>query len=57
MVSVFSPEKDWISNETLKLFTDSSGNPELGCGVYFNGLCAQLRWPHPWRISHLMKNM
>jgi hypothetical protein len=21
-----------------KLFTDSSGNPELGCGVYFNGL-------------------
>ena len=51
----FLPEKDWISNETLKLFTDSSGNPELGCGVYFNGLCAQLRWP--WRISHLMKNM
>jgi hypothetical protein len=43
MVSVFSPEKDWISNETLKLFTDSSGNPELGCGVYFNGLWAQLR--------------
>jgi hypothetical protein len=45
MVSVFSLEKDWISNETLKLFTDSSGNPELGCGVYFNGLWAQLRWP------------
>ena len=41
----FFPEKDWISNETLKLFTDSSGNPELGCGVYFNGLWAQLRWP------------
>jgi hypothetical protein len=55
MVSVFSLEKDWISNETLKLFTDSSGNPELGCGVYFNGLWAQLRWP--WRNSHLMKNM
>jgi hypothetical protein len=55
MVSVFSQEKDWISNETLKLFTDSSGNPELGCGVYFNGLWAQLRWP--WRNSHLMKNM
>ena len=55
MVSVFSQEKDWISNETLKLFTDSIGNPELGCGVYFNGLWAQLRWP--WRNSHLMKNM
>jgi hypothetical protein len=55
MVSVFSQEKDWISNETLKLFTDSSGNPELDCGVYFNGLWAQLRWP--WRNSHLMKNM
>ena len=51
----FFPEKDWISNETLKLFTDSSGNPELDCGVYFNGLWAQLRWP--WRNSHLMKNM
>jgi hypothetical protein len=34
----FFAEKDWISNETLKLFTDSSRNPELGCGVYFNGL-------------------
>jgi hypothetical protein len=42
----FFPEKDWISNETLKLFTDSSGNPELDCGVYFNGLWAQLRWPY-----------
>lgn len=54
---MFFPEKDWISNETLNLFTDSSGNPELGCGVYFNGLWAQLRWPDSWRNSHLMKNM
>ena len=36
--SVFFRRKNWISNETLKLFTDSSRNPELGCGVYFNGL-------------------
>ena len=25
------------SDETLNLFTDSSGSAELGCGAYFNG--------------------
>jgi hypothetical protein len=31
----YIPEKTWLSNDTLEMFTDSSGNPELGCGAYF----------------------
>ena len=30
-------ESEWQSNEYLKLFTDSTGNPELGCGAYWEG--------------------
>jgi hypothetical protein len=29
----YIPEKTWLSNDTLEMFTDSSGNPELGCGA------------------------
>jgi hypothetical protein len=27
----------WLSNREIKLYTDSAGNPELGCGEYFSG--------------------
>lgn len=54
---VFFPENLWTSNETLQLFTDSSGNPELGCGAYFQGSWAQFRWPESWRGLPLLGNM
>jgi hypothetical protein len=31
----FFPEKSWTSNIILPLFTNSSGNPELGYGAIF----------------------
>ena len=31
----FFPERIWTSNDVLHLHTDSSGNPELGCGALF----------------------
>ena len=30
-------ESEWLSNSKIHLFTDSVGNPDLGCGVYFSG--------------------
>ena len=54
---IFFPEKLWTSTEILKLFTDSSGNPELGCGAYMSGKWVQLRWPQHWTKTELMKNM
>ncbi|CAC5417893.1 unnamed protein product [Mytilus coruscus] len=34
----FFPERVWLSNDILQLFTDSSGNRNLGCGAFFNGI-------------------
>jgi uncharacterized protein (DUF427 family) len=34
---VYFPEKEWVSNETLQLFTDSTGCEYLGCGAYAEG--------------------
>lgn len=53
----FFPDRVWSSSDMLQLFTDSSGNPNLGCGCYFNGLWAQLHWPNEWEGSQIFKNM
>jgi len=41
----------------MQLFTDSSGNPDLGCGAYFCGHWSQLFWPVGITNSPLMRNM
>lgn len=38
----------WLSNDQLHLFTDSTGNHQLGCGVYFHGKWAYFGWPQNW---------
>ena len=53
----YIPEKTWLSNDTLEMFTDSSGNPELGCGAYFCGRWAQFRWPSSWKNLPILRNM
>lgn len=53
----FFPERIWLTNQILQLFTDSSGNPDLGCGAYFCGRWAQFAWPETWRGLPLMRNM
>jgi len=30
----YFPEKEWVYNKTLRLFTDSTGNENLGCRAY-----------------------
>jgi hypothetical protein len=53
----YIPEKTWLSNDTLELFTDSSGSPELGCGAYFCSRWAQFRWPSSWKHLPIRRNM
>ncbi|VDH91303.1 Hypothetical predicted protein [Mytilus galloprovincialis] len=53
----FFPEQIWTSNEILQLFTDSSGNPNLGCGAFFQGSWVQFRWLETWKDLQIMRNM
>jgi hypothetical protein len=41
----YIPENNWLTNEAMKLFTDSAGNVNLGCGAYFAGHWIQFKWP------------
>ncbi|CAG2202652.1 unnamed protein product [Mytilus edulis] len=53
----FFPERVWLSNDILQLFTDSSGNQYLGCGAFFNGKWSQFKWPQIWCSSPILKNL
>ncbi|KAK6168530.1 hypothetical protein SNE40_021042 [Patella caerulea] len=55
-ISYISQQK-WLSNNKLQLFTDSSGNKELGCGAYFNGRWIQFSWPPNWANKDLIRDM
>jgi hypothetical protein len=37
----YFPDRLWISNEALQLYTDASGNTDLGCAAFPNGRWAQ----------------
>jgi len=39
----------------LQLFSDSSGNPNLGCGAYFAGYWVQFQWPNHWGALPMIK--
>ena len=41
-------ESEWFSNSKIHLITDTAGNPDLGCGVYFAGRWAYFQWPSSW---------
>lgn len=51
----FFPERIWTSDEVLHLHTDSSGNPELGCGALFGHKWSQFRWPISWKEAEFIK--
>ena len=46
---VYFLEEEWHSDQTLNLFTDSSGSVELGCGAYFNREWCFFGWPKHWK--------
>ena len=39
---------DWISDESMNLYTDAAGNKTLGCGAYLNGEWIVYKWPDRW---------
>ena len=51
------PDFSWSENETLKLFTDSAGQSDLGCGCYFDGKWAFFQWPLHWARLEVMKDI
>ena len=53
----YFPDRYWVANDVLQLFTDSSGNPNLGCGTYFDGYWVQFQWPNHWGALPMIKNM
>ena len=53
----FIPDRIWITNETLQLFTDSTGNCALGCGAYYDGHWVQYKWPSSWSNSIIMSDV
>jgi hypothetical protein len=53
----YIPERYWITNEALELFTDSTGNALLGCGAYLSGHWVQYRWPSSWENTEILTDI
>lgn len=53
--SHYFPERLWISNCDIQLFTDASGNPELGCAAYFEPHWVFYQWPDSWKGQQILK--
>jgi hypothetical protein len=47
----------WLSNSQINLFTDSAGNPDLGCGVFFAGHWTYYQWPDHWHKPDIMADI
>ena len=47
-------ENVWLLNTQIDLFTDSAGNPKLGCGVYYSGHWTFFQWPENWGKPEIM---
>ena len=54
---IYFPDSEWSSQETLQLFTDSSGTASLGCGAYFRGQWVHLQWPTNWAGTAILRNV
>ena len=50
------PDRYWLTNIDLDLFTDSAGSSDLGFGIYFQGHWCHGSWPKEWDQS-ILRNM
>lgn len=53
----YMPEKFWTSNQSIELFTDSTGNESLGCAAYFRGHWVQYQWPKQWSNTDILADI
>lgn len=44
-------DTEWSNNTFLDLYTDSSGNSNLGCDCYFKGQWCAFKWPRHWETK------
>ena len=51
------PDRFWLTNIDLDLFTDSAGSSNLGFGIYFQGHWCHGSWPQQWAESTVLRNM
>jgi hypothetical protein len=50
-------ERSWVANDTLQFFTDSSGGPSGGFGIFFQNRWAFGRWPQHWAEMGRLRDM
>lgn len=53
----YIPSDDWLSSETLRLFTDASGSTEGGGGCFLNGEWCFFPWPTEWAGHTVLRDM
>ena len=55
--SCYFPESDWVSNLDLQLFTDATGNANLGCAAYFAPYWIFFEWPETWQGTGILHDL
>ncbi|KAK3092716.1 hypothetical protein FSP39_006417 [Pinctada imbricata] len=55
--STYFPERDWDSNSTLHLFTNSAENAKLGCRAILGNHWVNLKWPEAWESSKIIREI
>lgn len=50
-------DPNWLSDDTLQLYTDSAGGESGGFGIYFAGHWSQGTWPVRWVEEGLTRDM
>jgi hypothetical protein len=48
---------DWSSSSVLESFTDSAAGSTKGCGSYYQGIWAFLKWPEEWSGTDILKGI
>lgn len=51
------PSVDWATNEEINLFTDASGNGELGCSAYLHPHWIFFPWPESWANEAVLRDL
>ncbi|XP_033762122.1 uncharacterized protein LOC117343748 [Pecten maximus] len=51
------PDPDWLSDQSLELFTDSAGSSDLGCGAFYHKSWSFFKWPCSWHKTEILRDI
>lgn len=54
---VYFPDTEWVTLDTLQLYTDSAGSGHLGCGSFFQGQWVHFTWPSSWLNKPILRDI